>query len=380
MPGAIPVLMIGPPATQVGGMATVVAQLRALPLGDRYAVRFFPLTFGSSAREAWPRRISRHIAAVARLGGQLLAGRPAIVHLHTCSGVSFLRSAVDGLLARLAGSAVVLHVHGAVFDEFFAGRGRIGRGAIRSVLQNVDVVLALSARWKARLQAMAPRARIQVLENASPYESHERPARTSGPCRFLTLARMDTWKGVDDLLAAFGLLALRKVPFEAVLAGPPGSAGEADTLARKIHEHGLRSRVRYLGAVEGESKLELLRWPDAYVQPSRHEGLPVAVLEALSVGLPIVATTVGAMPEVLTDGVEGLLVEARNVDGLAAALEALALNPKLRVEMGKAASALARSRFSMERLERDVLGLYDRLLHSDRRRLRRPRPALQPVR
>ena len=282
-----------------------------------------------------------------------------IVHLHTCSGFSFFRSLADMSTARRAGCRVVLHIHGATFDEFFAGAGMLKRRLIRRALQRADRVIALSDWWQQKLLQMSPNAKITVVENAVPLPCSPASKQHDGPCRLLLLARMDAWKGIDDLLEACRRLHTGGVDFELVLAGPPGTAGDAAVLDKKICDSDLEGIVRYVGSVRGEEKTKLLEWADFYVQPSHHEGMPISLLEALSHGLPVVATRVGAVPEVVTNGREGLLVPPKEPAKLAGALQRVATDTSLRAAYSRFARALAKSRFSMDRLRSDLLALYD---------------------
>ena len=117
--------------------------------------------------------------------------------------------------------------------------------------------------------------------------------------------------------------------------------------------------MRYAGSVHGADKSDLLRWADVYVQPSHHEGMPIAMLEALAYRLPIVATQVGAVPEVVADGVHGLLVPPHDPGQLAAAMGNVARDADRRRSFSSAAARLAASRFSSARFRDDLVKLYD---------------------
>ena len=146
------------------------------------------------------------------------------------------------------------------------------------------------------------------------------------------------------------------------LAGPEGSAGNAAELARKIGDAGLDKQVRYIGPVDGDEKERLWSETDVLVQPSHQEGMPMSLLEALMRGIPAVATRVGAVPEVITDGREGILITPHAVDELATAMQRVIQNSAWRESMGKAGRELARRRFSMLRFERDIAEIYSDLI------------------
>ncbi|MEK7730445.1 MAG: glycosyltransferase family 4 protein, partial [Planctomycetota bacterium] len=105
-----------------------------------------------------------------------------------------------------------------------------------------------------------------------------------------------------------------------------------------------------------------LQWADAYVQPSRHEGMPLSLLEALAYGLAVVATRVGAVPEVIDDRLHGLLVPPGDPGQLAHAMRELATDEELREAMSRAGRDLVRRRFNVARFRKDLVSLYDSLV------------------
>lgn len=355
------VIVIGPSPDAVGGMASVVAQTLRLEFDGRYRWRFFPTTHSSGDPETWWQRLTRHLGHLARLRRLICESNRPIVHIHTCSGFSFLRSAMDMMVARCHGCRTVLHIHGAKFDAFYEALPAYRRLLVRRCLSSADRVIALSTGWGRKLHDMAPKASLCVIENAIECPVPTTSSRRPGPFRFVLLARMDEWKGIDDLLSACSTLVADSVDFELVLAGPNGTAGDVVSLSTKIKRLDLAGTVRYVGPVHGREKDDLLRNSDAYVLASWSEGLPISLLEALAYGLPAVATRVGAVPEVITDGREGFLVPAKQPDELARAMRAMIDNPSHRATMSGAARRLAKQRFSVVRLRDDLLRLYDEL-------------------
>lgn len=344
-------------------MASVVAQTLALNYAGRYRPCFLPITQNSRLEESFSQRLFRHLKQFKIIHAEIKANRIPLVHLHTCSGWSFLRSGLDLMLIKAMGCRVVLHLHGGMFDSFYARQPWWRRWLIQRTLTWADAVIALSQSWKEKLRTIASQARIHIVENAVQADGNMRRARESDqPCHFLLLAGMDHWKGIDDLLDACQLLLHENVKFSLTLAGPPGTAGDRDELNRKITKCNISDCVQYVGSVRGEAKETLLHQVDAYVQPSHHEGMPIAMLEALASGLPIVATRVGAVGEVITDGREGLLVPPHNPLRLAEAMRKVATQPDLRDRMAESSRHIAQARFSLGRLENNLLQLYDVLL------------------
>jgi glycosyltransferase involved in cell wall biosynthesis len=264
---------------------------------------------------------------------------------------------MDAWMAKRCGAKVILHIHGAQFDECCRTAGAIARRFVRWVLESVDRVVALSDFWRDVLVAVAPRANVVVIPNAVAVGPMPDRAGRDGPCRFLLLAKMDEWKGIHDLLLACASVQYSNVAFDLVLAGPPGSAGDASTLPQRITELELSDRVVYVGPVAGERKAELLAWADVYVQPSHHEGLPLSVLEAMASGLPVIATSVGALPEVVDEGIHGRLVAPGRPDQLATTMMKVALD-STRGKMGQAGQKRVKERFSLAGFQDRLEAMY----------------------
>jgi glycosyltransferase involved in cell wall biosynthesis len=165
-------------------------------------------------------------------------------------------------------------------------------------------------------------------------------------------------KGHDILMRALALVKERGVKLTVVTAGDGAERAPIEALASKLGlgpEH-----VRFLGFRSDVP--DLLAAADFFVLPSRMEGLPLAVLEAMSHGLPIVTTRIGGNPEVVTDGEHGLLVPIEDPAALAAALARFAEDPDLRRKLGEAGRARVAAEFSFTEMTRKYEAIYDRLL------------------
>jgi glycosyltransferase involved in cell wall biosynthesis len=175
---------------------------------------------------------------------------------------------------------------------------------------------------------------------------------TGSDCLVLTVANLRTEKGYDVLLDAARLATERGVAacFVSVGRGPL-----TDHLAAEHRRLGLGDRFKFLGP--RDDVLRLMVAADMFVLPSRQEGLPVTLMEATSVGAPIVASKVGEIPRMLTDGSDALLVEPGDPAQLADAVERLVADPDLRAKLGEAAMKLS-SRFDVSLAARALEKLY----------------------
>jgi glycosyltransferase involved in cell wall biosynthesis len=128
---------------------------------------------------------------------------------------------------------------------------------------------------------------------------------------------------------------------------------------------GIGARVEVLGWVVGDQKRRLLESATVYVLPSYNEGLPMGILEALSCGLPVVASDVGGIPDAVTDGVEGFVVPAGDVAALGGALRKLLSDSDLRRRCSGAAIEKARTSFATGAVIPQLGAIYQRLLGYD---------------
>lgn len=173
----------------------------------------------------------------------------------------------------------------------------------------------------------------------------------------LTVARMTPQKGYDVLLEAVPQI-LRHYP-DAYFAWV-GEGPEREALSTRAHDMGVASAVHFLG--HRDDVPALMSAADLLILPSRFEGHPIAALEALSLGLPVVGTRVCGMDEAVADGETGLLVDPEHPEALAAAIVELLGDPARRQRMSEAGRARIHERFTARLMARATMELYEQLL------------------
>ena len=166
------------------------------------------------------------------------------------------------------------------------------------------------------------------------------------------VGRLSAQKAVENLLEAFAVLLAKR---NGVRLAIVGEGPEEAALKRLADELGISPRVSWLGAVDGIAALPLL---DVFALPSRYEGFPYVLLEALARGLPIVTTDVGGAREVVEEGVNGFIVAREAPEALARALIRLLDDDALRRRMSVAASLRA-DRFTLDRMVEQTLRVYE---------------------
>jgi len=302
------------------------------------------------------------VSTLRRLGAALEAGRFDAVHVHGQKAGLLGRVA-----ARRAGVPSLYTPHSFVYRTQLR-RPRRGARARRAVNLAVErrlgrhtaalVACAEDERDAAVADRVIPPERVHVVLYGVDPDRDAVPDpglmefRGEGPLLGFVAGLRDQ-KGLPTLLDALELLALRdESPRFAIVGNGP----LRPMVAERLRAAGLDEATRlvdYGGRVE-----PYLRALDAFVLPSYWEGMPIAVLEAMAMGLPVVASAVDGTPEAVRDGENGYLVPSHDADALADRLAAVAADPEARERMGSAAQADARRRFGVERMVDEVEALY----------------------
>lgn len=196
---------------------------------------------------------------------------------------------------------------------------------------------------------------VQMWSSAEPDTSfRENVGAGPNDILFTFVGRLGPVKGLDVLCEAVGLIG-EDVNLRVAIIGP-GDRHQFDSHLTRP------DRITFAGPVEHHDLAGLLKASDAFVLPSRWEGLPIVILEAMAAGLPVVATDVGGVAEAVEDGVTGIVVPAEDPDALALALERLAQSPQQRAEMGHNARQRA-ERFDLRVVAERLSDIYNGILN-----------------
>jgi glycosyltransferase involved in cell wall biosynthesis len=179
--------------------------------------------------------------------------------------------------------------------------------------------------------------------------------------RLLAVGRLEPQKGFDVLVDAVAILRRQGVDVKLDIAG---EGGERARLTAQIARAGLEAHVALLG--RREDVAALMRGADAFVHPARWEGFGLVLLEAMSAGLPIVATAVGAIPEVVADGETALLAPPDSPEAFAAAVAGLVADPVLARRLGVGGYERLSTRFTPVEMARRTAAVYASALRATR--------------
>lgn len=368
------ILIVGPLPPPAGGVPTFLQILLNSRLAEKYHLIHIDTRRDKGGQEHLNKIALINFYYLARqLTAALIAciqHRPQIIHVPITSGLSFWKGAAFILLGRLLGLKAMAHLHGGYFQKFFHGKNRRTQATIRWILSQASIIIVLSEVWKRFIQeeikATAP---VQVIGNTvddmfADYlrSGRQNPPPTNGHKTVLFLGQMHEFKGVFDIPKAAVLARQERPELYFVIAGPEHHPGVAAQLREACEKEGLVPYIQIPGPIMGREKLDLFTSSYIFVLPSYAENFPYTVLEAMSTGLPVIATAVGALPEVLEEGVNGYLITPGDYRALAEKIVLLTGDEPLHDRMAQANRVKILERFTPETAIAELERIYDGLL------------------
>ena len=355
----IRLLLAGQDPSLPGGMAKYVGGLSAYLEGVPEVETHF---FNETRVKGRTGLASANLGTAARESGTVLLAfqrslrrlRPNVVHLQMAHGLSVMEKCLMASLAARRGIPALVHVHAAGLDTLLAAMPAWRLRWLDRALSPPNRVVVLSEGMAHLFGQHLPRVQVSVIPNAVALVT---PPPLKSPATFGFLGHMDGRKGECDLIRA---MTGPNAPTGSLwLAGDGPGRRAAETLA-----HGKKEIIRFLGNVDGAAKASFFREIDVLCLPSQAENLPIALLEAMGHGRPVIATPVGAIPEMITDGLQGWLTPAGDVPALAAAMADAARRPEEVERRGRAAWQTVAERYTWERNGPHVVQLY-RIMKAD---------------
>ncbi len=331
------IVMIGPDHKSKGGIASVIASYRNAGFFEKWPVVFLPTHVEGNKLD----KLVCAIKAICRFANLLICRKAGALHVHVARRNSFWRKAIFMQLAFIANCPVLIHLHSGGFPAFYNQEcGALQKWLIRHFLGRALALIVLTESWQDAYVDFMPN-QLLVLPNfveLAPLKS----ASKENPYTLLFLGRLTHEKGVFDLLQAVSILVKNNYPDLIVRLGGEGFSDEIESILNNLN---ILNNVKFEGWVEGEKKANLLNDNSIFVLPSYVEGLPMGVLEAMSNCLPVVVTRVGGLPDMITDGVNGLMIEPGDIAGLVTQLDRLLSDSKLRNQLAMAGRKCIEDRY-----------------------------------
>lgn len=275
-----------------------------------------------------------------------------IIHIHSASNGSFWRKSLFIRIARIFNKKIIFHCHGGGFKDFFA----TNPSKIKSVLDKCDIIVTLSPQWEAFFKSIGCK-NVVIINNPIPNPSRSETTPHDSIIHVLFIGKICAQKGVFDMI---NMIVTHRDALENRIILHIGGNDQVELLNKQIMDNHLENIVKYEGWVSGAKKDELFNLADIFILPSYIEAVPISILEAMSYGIPVIATNVGGIPSILNDSQNGMLINPGDKESMFSALSVLIDTPDLRAKMGKAALVICKP-YLINCVKKSLDNLYNQL-------------------
>jgi GT2 family glycosyltransferase len=364
------VLLLGTLGPADSGPACVYETLLQSRFAQRFEVNFLDLQLSrhlSDFERIRPGKMFRVLWLLLLTGWNLWRRHPDIVCLPLATNRNaFLKDSLFLWIAAGFSVPTIILEHGTHIPALYRRSGRLMRWWMRATLRHATGCIVLAERLRFNFEQFLEEERITAVHlGIAPFSGYspEPAARTSGP-RVLFLSALLAIKGVKVLLEALPRVLATRPDLRCIVAG--GWGRDRDQLQPWVEaflaNHHLEDAVEITGPVAGGRKSELLRQADIFVFPTLADSYGIVLLEAMRAGVPIVASRVGAIPEIVVDGLNGLLCEPGDSDQLAEKILELADDPELRAKMRQNNLQRFRDYFTAEKFAERMIRVFESVL------------------
>lgn len=287
---------------------------------------------------------------------ELVFFRPQIVHINSSFGFSFYRKIYYIYLGKLFKAKIVNHIHGAEFDTFFENATDKKRRLITRTYNKCDCLIALSDEWKDKLKCIVPEAKIRVVENYSIL--HRDHAKNEWHNNILFLGEVGRRKGCCDIPDVAKLVKARIPNCKFIVAGNV-LQDDYSIIKEKITQYEISDCISFPGWVRGKEKDNLLSTADIFFLPSYNEGMPMSILDAMGYALPIVSTTVGGIPKIVKNQVNGYVCDPGNVNEFAMRIIEILQDKSICKKYGNKSLEIIKESYSLDAHIQKIETIYD---------------------
>lgn len=325
------IIMLGVGLEQNGGIATFENLIIKYAPSDIEIQHITSHEEGSATH-----KIKIFVQALGKFLWRLLFQRTDVVYLLISERANLLRKSIFALIAFVFRKPVLLHAHGAEFHVTYSRIPKWAQQSLSKIFRRCSGLIVLSKTWKDYyvLNLGLNPQQVFVLPNPTELPGKIPQRLNSNNVTLLFCGRVGQRKGTFDLIRAFANLPdEQKNCTELIIAGD----GDIEQGRKLVKNLNLAKYITFLGWVNSEQRDKLLAKADVFILPSYNEGLPLAILEAMGWGLPVISTPVGGIPELVVPDHNGLLVKPGDIEQLSEAMQLLIKNESLRFYLGSVA-------------------------------------------
>lgn len=348
----IKVLTVGNHKSVKGGITSVIQQILSFDWNAVGVDMYFIPTYISGSLI---KRIIFYIIAYIKIYFIIKRYNIDIVHIHMSYKGSFFRAFLIHKLCRKNNVTDIVHLHGSEFKSWYESTRVSTQLKVKQMLRECSSFIVLGNKWNSVVKQIEPTVTTSIISN-SVHVSFKSAKWSQNKFQILFLGVLIKRKGIHDLLNALGLLKKNNQlkNLKVIIAG---SGPEKSQLLKLTDSLGLSDIVDFVGWTDDSNKESYFLDSQILVLPSYNEGLPIAILEALSYGLPIIASSVGDVPYAVEHSINGFLFLPGDVNNLAEYIFMLSSDKSLYEKMSISSKKIAIRKFS------DTV-FFDNLLHN----------------
>lgn len=364
------ILIVGPLPPPYGGVATAVLNLLNSDLQKTFKLihlSTYTKRPNSKKGKLDILNILAFLKQLVKLILIIILTWPKVVQIETSLGVSFLKNSFFIISSKIAKRKIILSVygdiHGKSFENLYCQLPRISQKYIKFILNLCDKVKVESQKRKNFFmeKLKLSESNIWVIPNAVYLDKISKNYNNSKP-ELLFVGWIDKNKGIFDLLKSIEILKRQGYNFRTKILGSEGRRGELKRVMNYIKDKNINDVVEIFRERPHHEIKQFYSSADIYLLPSYFEGLPYTILEAMAYGLPIISTKVGAIPEVIEEGINGFLIKPGNVGALTEKIEILIKDRILREKIGKNNREKIEKEYSMDKQVEKYKKIYNTLL------------------
>lgn len=343
--GKIRVLMLGADRTVHGGVSAVINNYYRAGLDRQIALHYIGTMVDGSKVRKLLQAVWAYAVFLLRLPGA------QIVHVHMAADASYYRKSIFIHTAAFFHKKLIIHEHGGDFQNFYYQKNVKQQKKIQKTLNKAAYFIVLSEEWKTFFSPIVNPSKLRILENGIPVKI--RGKKDYANHRAVFLGRLATTKGIRELLESIPQIKRAYPDFELFLGGV-WEEEELRELAGKQSQ-----TVHFLGWIDEVQKERILEECSIFVLPTYFEGQPVSLLEAMEAGCAVVASGVGGIPQMVTDGYEGVLISPGSTRSLIEGMKQVLESEIFRKQLGTAARNKILEKYDIRRGIGQLLKIYE---------------------
>lgn len=313
----IRVLIVGSDISVKGGITSVIKRYLNQNFKD-ISISYLPTYIEAGS----VRKISFFISSYFKYISKLIKNKFDIVHIHMSYKGSFYRKLLIIIISKIFKKKIILHIHGSEFKLFYDNGNLLVKSLIRYALRSSNVVITLGDRWNKAIKEIESESNSVVLKNAVKIPKY-RVHLNKDKFNIVFLGVLIKRKGIYELIEAIktlkdgGIVKRYNLHF---LIG--GSGPEEEKIKKLVNKYELNEFVEMLGWIDSTNKADILKKSNLMILPSYNEGLPMAILEAMSYGIPVVSTDVGSISEVVNNR-NGCIIEPKKPEEIVKGIKSI---------------------------------------------------------